>query len=128
MHFGHIVEKKIKLSGFSVGEVARLLAVEKRTVYNWFNSPRLSLITIERIGFTLNCDFAPEFPELFPPAHFTAQDADPNSPNHHSEILTAEEMAENVWRNKYLTLLEAYNKFQHNRNLIEMSTPVISEY
>jgi hypothetical protein len=61
-HHGAIIELAVKSSFFSVGQVAVSLNVNRRTLYNWFSKPRLSLEIINKIGIKLNYDFGSDIP------------------------------------------------------------------
>ncbi len=106
--YGQIVEMLVRKKGYSISELARLTHVNRRSVYNWFNQKYLKTEIIYRIGFILKHDFSVEFPDLFTKEDFQAinnykaPDCDDSIfwelPNHH------------VWKDKYISLLEQYNK------------------
>jgi transcriptional regulator with XRE-family HTH domain len=107
-HYGQIVEMLVRKKGFSISEIARLTHVNRRSVYNWFNQKYLKTEIIYRIGLILKHDFSSEFPNLFTKEDFgeilnyTQPDSDDpifwELPTHH------------VWKDRYITLLENYNK------------------
>jgi transcriptional regulator with XRE-family HTH domain len=108
LHYGQIIEKRIRNSGYSIAEVARLMGVNRRSVYNWFNCEKLNKNTIERIGYVLKCDFSLDFPNLFEPGHFASLEQKLNAQNTNSETLTLADVHEDYWKDKYIVLLEAY--------------------
>ncbi|MDB5019809.1 MAG: hypothetical protein JWQ28_936, partial [Pedobacter sp.] len=40
-HYGQILERAIRRNGNSISDVARLLNINRRSVYNWFNQAQL---------------------------------------------------------------------------------------
>ncbi|NCD68333.1 helix-turn-helix domain-containing protein [Mucilaginibacter agri] len=109
LHYGRIIERKIKISGYSVGDVARLTGVNRRSVHNWFNCRKLNIQTIERIAHALNCDFSPDFPDLFPKGHFSSLESELEDSQMKNGNPVPPESSEAYWINKYLVLLKSYN-------------------
>jgi len=107
-HYGQIVELIIRKKGYSISELARLTHVNRRSVYNWFNQKYLRTEIIYRIGCIMKHDFSVEFPEIFTKedfnlikSHKITDGDDPifwELPDHH------------IWKDKYISLLEQYNK------------------
>lgn len=108
LHYGQIIEKRIRNSGYSIAEVARLMSVNRRSVYNWFNCEKLSTNTLERIGYVLKCDFSFDFPDLFEPGHFASLEKKLSTHSKNSQPLTLASVQEDYWKDKYIVLLEAY--------------------
>lgn len=106
LHHGQTVERIIRRNGYSIAELARIIQVNRRSVYNWFNQRHLKPEIIFRIGSVLNHDFSTEFPSLFVKGetigkntvHFTES----------AEQVTG--MEESNWKDKYIDLLEKYNE------------------
>jgi plasmid maintenance system antidote protein VapI len=98
-HHGEILEKVIRRTGPSLTDLAKLMNVNRRSIYNWFIQQRLKPDTILRIGRAIGHDFSVEFPELFVSDDFRVEIS--------SE--TAAESKLNVWKEKYIDLLERYN-------------------
>ena len=99
IHEGLIVQKAIRESKISVSEVARLINVDRRTVYNWFTHQTLKLDTIEKISQAINYDFSHEIPKLA----FVAGQV-PRKQN-----LKDSDQDQHFWMDKYIELLEKYN-------------------
>jgi predicted RNase H-like HicB family nuclease len=97
-HQGEILEKVIRRTGPSLTDLAKLMNVNRRSVYNWFLQQRLKPEIILKIGRTINHDFSVEFPDLFTSSDFTE-----------SPIAAENEQNINVWKEKYIDLLERYN-------------------
>lgn len=64
-HYGQIVEKVIRRDGHSISDVSRLMKVNRRSVYNWFNQPNLRPEIIYRIGRIIKHDFSVDLPHVF---------------------------------------------------------------
>lgn len=105
-HFGEIIEKVIRKNGYNVSELARTAKVTRRSVYNWFNQPRLKQQIIRKIGDALQHDFSAEFPELFASRDF--QRVPEIRTN--KETLNEEKGRANYWKDKYIDVLEEYNE------------------
>jgi len=103
IHHGQTIERIIRRNGYSITELARLTKVNRRSVYNWFNQRHLKPEIIYRIGSVLNYDFSLEFPSLYSKDGISKQ-------NTTFIENTAEEAANNYWKDKYIELLEKYNE------------------
>jgi plasmid maintenance system antidote protein VapI len=119
LHYGEIVEKIIRREGHSLTEVANLLNVNRRTVYNWFLKPRLTRDTIQRIGFVIKHDFSVEFPTLFTEEDFqdASKDSGATSEGHRPFILEVDD-----WKRKYTYLRQRYESALRLKELVEMKT------
>jgi hypothetical protein len=103
IHQGSIIEKAIRNSGISIAEVSRRLNVNRKTIYNWFDQPRLSIDNVKQVGEAIMYDFSKDFPD------FSFKSL-PNSPTAKSDAAAREVMDEiNYWKMKYAELLEKYN-------------------
>ncbi|WP_134090533.1 helix-turn-helix transcriptional regulator [Olivibacter sp. XZL3] len=107
-HYGEIIERTIRRNGYSISELARLMKVNRRSIYNWFNQPKFKPEIIFKIGCALKHDFSIEFPELFSSDEF--QRAFDNSKLLNVAFLTEEHEKINYWKDKYINLLEEYNQ------------------
>ena len=95
LHHGLIIEKAVRRSGLSISEIARILKVNRRSIYNYFTQQRLSIDVISSFETLLAHDFSEEIPEyskykLKQPAATDQQVMD--------------------WKARYLNLLEKYNE------------------
>jgi len=102
-HYGATVEKVVRREGHSLTDLAKIVGVNRRSLYNWFLQQRLSTEVILKIGRAIKHDFSAEFPGEFVPADFeiiakTNLSSGPTS----TETI-------NVWQEKYIDLLERYN-------------------
>ena len=98
-HHGQIIERVVRKNGFSITELSRALKVNRRSIYNWFQSPKLKPDVIRTIGHTIRHDFSSEFEEFF------------NSEDFNDRIHTSDNTAiDNEFKEKYLRLLESYNE------------------
>jgi len=107
-HYGEIIERTIRRNGYSISELARLMKINRRSIYNWFNQPKFKPEIIFKIGCALKHDFSTEFPELFSSDEF--QKAFNNSKLLNTEFLVEEREKINYWKDKYINLLEEYNQ------------------
>lgn len=108
---GLIVEKAVRRSGLSISEIGRLLKVNRRSIYNYFNQQRLSIDIIASFERVLNYDFSQEIPEY--------------SKYKLKQAPVSKEFGEvNAWKLKYLELLEKYNDIllkQLNNNMADVA-------
>jgi predicted transcriptional regulator len=108
LHYGQIVEKRVRRSGFSITELARNTKVNRRSVYNWFNQKKLNIVIIHRIGCAMDYDFSIDFPELFTTHDFNEAKFNKNLQRNETENSVLHDNGEN-WKDKYVQLLEKYN-------------------
>jgi predicted transcriptional regulator len=95
---GEIVERAVKENGLPIKKLAEKLKLSRRTIYNYFNTPDLSLDIILEIGKFIYHDFSDEITELKNIRPYVAE----------KEHQYSSEGSE-YWKNKYLVLLEEYN-------------------
>jgi transcriptional regulator with XRE-family HTH domain len=108
LHHGQTIERIIRRNGFSITELARLTNVNRRSVYNWFNQRHLKPEIIYRIGAVIKHDLSSVFPSLYQYDEFIQQDM---AANNAEETVSQETAAEgNVWKDKYIELLERHNQ------------------
>jgi transcriptional regulator with XRE-family HTH domain len=109
LHHGQTIERIIRRNGFSITELARLTNVNRRSVYNWFNQRHLKPEIIYRIGAVINHDLSTVFPSLYQYDEFTQQQD--FSSNTNEEVAAQEPSMEgNIWKDKYIELLERHNQ------------------
>ena len=110
-HYGEIIERTIRRNGYSISELARILNVNRRTVYNWFLQRNLKPEIIYRIGCALRHDFSAEFPHLFSKEDFQEAKQVKAVTVDKMPLPEADPGIENLnhWQNKYILLLEEYN-------------------
>jgi len=102
-HYGSIVEKVVRREGHSLTYLAKEIGVNRRSLYNWFLQQRLNTEVIIKVGRAINHDFSAEFPKLFVPEDFETN-AKTNLATHPTSTENI-----NVWKEKYIDLLERYN-------------------
>ncbi|MDM8176743.1 MULTISPECIES: helix-turn-helix domain-containing protein [Olivibacter] len=112
-HYGHIIERIIRRNGYSISELARLTNVNRRSIYNWFNQKNLKPEIIFRIGCALKHDFSEEFPELFTEDEFQKVIAPAKTSEEDSQ--TGPEISSSYWKDKYIRILEEYNRLLVNQ-------------
>jgi hypothetical protein len=109
LHRGEIVEEAVRQSGLSLTVIAKRLGKSRRHLYNLFEDPHLSLDTILQIGKIIRCDFTLNS-SLFPLSG-RSEAFNPETPLYWNG---ANETPD-YWKNKYLHLLEKYNKLLEER-------------
>lgn len=111
-HYGDIVERTIRRNSYSISELARVLNVNRRTVYNWFLQRNLKPDIIYRIGCALRHDFSEEFPHLFSKEEFNTVDQVKSGISERKTRTEEESGLQNTgqWKDKYINLLEEYNE------------------
>lgn len=110
-HYGQIVERVVRRDGYSISELARLMNVNRRSVYNWFKQKRLKPEIIHRISTALEYDFSKDCPQL--PALTTLS----NNADQIATPLTVvpmEDRENDTWKDLYIVLLENYNGLLKN--------------
>jgi len=108
-HHGRTVEMTIRKKGLNISEIARLTHVNRRSVYNWFNQKYLKPEIIYRLGIVLKHDFSVEFPELFSKQDFLKDQKNLNVSND-VDLVSEEIPGNHIWKDRYISLLENYNK------------------
>ena len=108
-HHGQIVEYTIRKKGHSIADVARLVNVNRRSVYNWFNQKDLKVEVIYRVGIAIKHDFSKEFPEHFQKDDFEGVNAPKAIGNPAPDDANGD--VDHLWKERYITLLESYNNY-----------------
>jgi predicted transcriptional regulator len=104
-HYGQILERAIRRNGNSISDVARLLKMNRRSVYNWFNQAQLKPEIFFKIGRVIDHDFSIDLPHLFTPEDFAKNPG--MAVNKNGELM--ENASNENWQEKYIDLLEKYN-------------------
>ena len=105
-HRGEIIEKAVRESGISITELARRLNKSRRHIYNIFNNSGVDIDTIIQIGKIIHKDFSNEIQYInTSKKYFEPTIASLSVKEEQSQY---ESIA--LWREKYFTLLEEYNK------------------
>jgi hypothetical protein len=108
-HQGQTVEKVLRRGGYSLSEVAGIMNVNRRSIYNWFNQAALRPEVIYQIGHGILHDFSVEFPEFFKPADFVFKTRSFTLPEDYKrQAPCLEEVSQ--WKQKYLELYPRYKK------------------
>lgn len=103
-HYGQVVEYIVRRNGYSITDLAEGMDLNRRTLYNYFQSKFLKYDVIHKIGLIVRHDFSKEFPELFKSDQFEIKPV--SRPRVSSTVSTDDE----YWKDKYIQLLETYNK------------------
>lgn len=107
-HYGQLVEYIVRKKGYSLSDLAKELNINRRTIYNWFQTNDLKRDMIYRIGYIIKHDFSKEFPEIFTTEDFSGIYATKKASNF--TLSTDSEEINKQWMEKYISLLEKYNK------------------
>lgn len=113
-HYGQAIERIIRRNGYSISELARLTNVNRRSIYNWFNQQNLKPEIIFRIGCALKHDFSEDFPELFDESDFEKVLGSQNESSDYT-MQAPEEGGSAYWKDKYIKILEEYNRLLVNQ-------------
>lgn len=113
-HKGEIVEKAVRESGYSITKLAEKLGKSRRWMYLVFDNPNVPLDTILEIGKIIYHDFSDEIKEF---AGYN-ENAFKHITEEPTEVYLRQQSEIELWKNKYLTLLE-----QHNLLLTKINTP-----
>lgn len=119
-HYGKLISKVVRAKGHSLHSVASHLAINKETVRNWFNQPKLELYVVENIGKVIVHDFQTDFPELYLTVNkddvdsvevdavpvYGIDNTDYIKSQHHIGLRDDIGLS---WKEKYIILLEKYN-------------------
>jgi hypothetical protein len=103
-HRGHIVEKIVRKSGYSLTKLADKLEISRNTLYNRFDNANLGYRFIMDVGNIIHYDFTLDFPEM---------KKEPSLIEDYSTFTSRkEDKAADLWRieAKYTHLLERYTK------------------
>lgn len=105
LHRGEIIEQAVRRSGYSITVIAQKVNISRRTVYNLFDNPNVSLEMIEKVGKAIHYDFSKEIPQL----RYKGNLEEPQ------ETYERVENTVSYWKDKYYKLLEEYNELLKNR-------------
>ena len=106
VHMGEVLERIVRRDRMGISELARRLNVSRRTMYNWFETERIGIEVIRRIGLIIGHDFSIEFPDEF------AKRSDFADGESFVDASGASDQSATVvyyWMDKYIKLLEKFN-------------------
>ena len=101
-HKGHIVERVVRKSGYSITGLAKRLGISRNTLYNRFDNPNLGYRFIIEVSNIIHYDFTLDFPEIKEEAEISGESPVPSIDRGAAELLKMEE--------KYINLLERFSK------------------
>jgi hypothetical protein len=113
-HHGQTIEKIIRRNGHSISDLAKVMNVNRRSIYNWFTQPRLKLHIVENIGYAIGYDFSQELPDLFMPMVFKRINSK-NGSEVSVGLISSNVDEDDLWKDKYVDLLERYNQLLSDR-------------
>lgn len=106
VHKGEIIEKAVRSSGISITVLSKRIGKSRRHIYNIFNNSNVDWEMILKISKAIHYDFSKDFTDLDKLNKYGAKEKlsvameDNSSYNNDPDY----------WKNKYLELLEDYNK------------------
>ncbi len=106
VHKGEIIEKAVRSSGISITVLSKRIGKSRRHIYNIFNNPNVDWEMILKISKAIHYDFSKDFTDLDKLNKYRTKEKlsfameDNSSYNNDPDY----------WKNKYLELLEDYNK------------------
>lgn len=104
-HRGEILKIVMHELNLKVASVARKMDIDRGTIYRHFDDPNLSIDYLVKYGKAMNYDFSKYFPELLNVVQESAIEYN-YQPKTYSEL----EKELQVWKDKYIQLLEQYNE------------------
>lgn len=112
-HYGHAVEKVIRRNSIGISEIARRMGVSRKSIYNWFESEKITVEIIKRIGCVIDHDFSKEFPDDM---KFYTEWNQTNMQDRHN--FGEEKNIDSVyyWMDRYIKLLENFNAILGREN------------
>ncbi|AMR30039.1 hypothetical protein A0256_00725 [Mucilaginibacter sp. PAMC 26640] len=115
-HDGQIIEFVVRKEGYNLTDLAKEINVNRRTIYNWFQSKSLKDNIIKTIGLTIRHDFSSEFSE-----RFTPNDFDFKILSRKAGVVTFSivDNDSDKWKDKYIILLEKYNELLLNETRLQ---------
>ncbi|SDD75835.1 hypothetical protein SAMN05216464_102485 [Mucilaginibacter pineti] len=117
LHYGEVVERIVRRDHMGISEIARKLQVSRRTLYNWFNTKRLSFDIICQIGIVIEHDFSVEFPNEFA-MRLNSSGVEKDLENQQAKEPPLDAIY--YWMDKYIKLLEKFNETLRNSNSIKI--------
>ncbi len=109
-HKGEIIEKAIRLSGYPITKLAKKLGKSRKWVYLQFENSNVSIDNILEISSIIHHDFSNDIKELKKYKLQNEMQLSIESENVNKSKQTEIES----WKNKYLELLEKYNRLLEN--------------
>jgi DNA-binding CsgD family transcriptional regulator len=107
LHHGQLLERVVRRAPIGISEIARKLKISRRTIYNWFESDKINLDVLRKIGHIIGYNFSTDLPEEFMADKIQGMDQQFNQmPFIHS---TQNDTAY-YWMGRYIQLLENVNQ------------------
>jgi len=95
-HNGQLLELEVRVTGFSLVDLAKKLKVNRRTIYNWYAKTNLPLDVFVRVGDIIGVDFIKKYPE----------DVKGVTNTYQTPLGGLANSSDDVWKDKYIALLE----------------------
>ena len=110
-HLGELLEKAIRQNEYPISKIAKRIGYTRQHMYNLFQQPQIDLLLLEEIGNIIHVDFSESVKSL---KKYKLTDAPIDFVNEYGTSIS-----DDNYKNKYLTLLEDYNKLlkEHSKLL-----------
>lgn len=104
MHKGEILKTAVEKSGVKKTLIAAEMGISRGTLYNIFNKMDVDNYTILKIGTIIHYDFSQHFPKL------KSKQVEGPLEEYPSKTISQLNAEVDLWKGKYIDLLEEYNK------------------
>lgn len=109
-HRGELLKTAIKESGVPITRIVKQLGRSRKWLYNQFETPQVPLDILIDVGKVIHHDFLSELKDIK-----SSKLQRPYSYVEEESSLRLEQEA-NFWKNKYLDLLEEFNRYLKNNS------------
>lgn len=107
---GQVLETAVKASGLGIEEAAKKAGYTRSAYYKHREDPKLDYHILILYGKAINYDFTEEFPDM--PKYMAEE---PESIYGKPKTIEDAVKLADQWKNKYLELLEKYNRLMEER-------------
>jgi hypothetical protein len=120
-HHGLILEQAVRKAHIGISEIARKLNISRKTIYNWFETKKISIDILKKVGYVISHDFSAELPEEFACeenylVNLPGNPSDANTVSKNDEVY--------YWMERYIKLLE--NMTQNLREGVNAENEIIN--
>lgn len=107
LHHGQLLERAVRRAPIGISEIARKLKISRRTIYNWFESDKINLDVLCKIGHIIGYNFSADLPEEFPANNIQGTD---QQFSQMPFINSNQNTTAYYWMGRYIQLLENVNQ------------------
>lgn len=106
-HHGQILEQSVRKAHIGISEIARKLDISRKTIYNWFETKKISVDILKKVGNIIGHDFSVELPNEFSCEEERLANRFDN-PKSTNTVIKNDEVY--YWMERYIRLLENMNQ------------------